>query len=56
MTEYQRDKLIQETLDHLKSMNDQIRYPGQRALSNRKQHLENGVDIPDELWREIMQL
>lgn len=56
MTEEQVGNLIEETLGYMENNNDQTRYPGQRAFNDREKHLENGVDIPDELWQEILQL
>ena len=54
--EEQLNSLINETLDFITSQNESAQYPGQRSLRNRKYHLENGVEIPDELWKEINQL
>lgn len=56
MTEEEREKLIHETLDFMMSANDNVRYPGQHSLSNRKKHMEKGVDIPEEVWEEIKKL
>jgi len=56
LTEAQTGDLIRDTLDHLKILSDDIRYPGQRSLSDRKKHLEKGMDIPDELWNRIRKL
>ena len=43
-------------MDYLKNLNEDMRYPGQRSLSDRKKHLEGGMDIPDELWNRIRKL
>ena len=54
--EEQLNSLINETLGFITYQNESAQYPGQRSLRNRKYHLENGVEIPDELWKEINQL
>ena len=50
------DALIGETLDFIKNRNPLAQYPGERSLKNRKKHLEHGVEIPSEIWEEILQL
>ena len=56
MTIEQRESLVQETLSYIKENNADVRYPGQRSLRDRLTHLEKGVDIPDEIWSEIIKL
>jgi 3-dehydro-L-gulonate 2-dehydrogenase len=53
MSDEERDKLITETLKFTGSLHEGTRYPGQRTLSDRKKHLEEGVEIPGKLWEEI---
>ena len=52
----QVNSLIRETLDFINSGNELAQYPGQRSLRNRKNNLEKGVEIPSEIWEEIIQL
>ncbi|MDF1575620.1 MAG: 3-dehydro-L-gulonate 2-dehydrogenase [Bacteroidales bacterium] len=56
MAEEQQELLIKETLEYIKARQEQLRYPGQRALEDRKKNMAQGVDIPDELWKQIMAL
>jgi len=56
MTTEQREKLMQETLDHMKENNEHVRYPGQRSQRDRNTHLEKGVNIPDNIWSGILKL
>jgi 3-dehydro-L-gulonate 2-dehydrogenase len=46
--------------DYLASMpiNDktQIKYPGQRVVETRKENLENGIPVEEEIWKEILAL
>jgi len=56
MNTEQRDKLVEETLAYLEGLNGELRYPGQRSQKDRLRHMEKGVDIPDELWKEIIKL
>ena len=56
MSSEQRESLEEETLSYRKDMNELARYPGQRSHDDRMRHLEKGVDVPEELWREIQNL
>lgn len=56
ISEKQLHTIIEETLNFISHKNESARYPGQRSLSKRKFHLENGIEIPDEIWAEIIQL
>ena len=56
MTPAQREKLMQETIDHMKENNEQVGYPGQRSQRDRNTHLEKGVNIPDDIWSGILKL
>lgn len=52
----QREKLVEETLAYLSDENTGACYPGQRSQRDRKTHMEKGVDVPDEVWEEIIKL
>ena len=54
MSEDQVDSLVEETLSYIREGNAQVRYPGQRSQMDRKVHLEKGVDLPDDIWSEIV--
>lgn len=56
MTEEQIETLVEDTLSHLKENHADVRYPGQRSYQERLTHLEMGVDIPDNIWSEILNL
>ena len=56
MNTEQRAKLVEETLAYLEGLNEELRYPGQRSQKDRHRHMEKGLDIPDELWKEIIKL
>lgn len=55
-TEKEGENMIDETLESLQGLHEQVRYPGQRALRDRKRHMAHGVDIPEELWKELLKL
>ncbi len=48
--------LVDETLTFMGDQNENARYPGQSSVEKRHVHLENGVEIPEELWNEIQNL
>lgn len=52
----QREELMHETLHFMNEHNEHARYPGQRSLEDRQRHLENGIEVPDHLWSEIIKL
>ena len=56
MTGEQREELIAETLKYIREHNEAARYPGQRSRENRQRHLEEGIEVPDHLWSEILKL
>ena len=56
LTERQRESVIQDTLDYVKGLHEQVRYPGQHALSERKKHMKHGVEVPEEVWSGILKL
>lgn len=56
MNEEQREELIKETLNFTREHNEEARYPGQRSMDDRQKHLENGIEVPDQLWWEILNL
>lgn len=56
MNAEQREELVQETLNFINEHNEHARYPGQRSLEDRQKHLEKGIEIPLDLWSEILKL
>ncbi|MEN8227512.1 MAG: 3-dehydro-L-gulonate 2-dehydrogenase [Bacteroidota bacterium] len=52
----QLNSLIGETVEFNSRQNESAQYPGQRSLKNRKYHMEHGMEIPNELWKEITHL
>ncbi|MGF1638626.1 MAG: 3-dehydro-L-gulonate 2-dehydrogenase [Cyclobacteriaceae bacterium] len=54
------DEIIENTMDFMKSSrlaeNESIFYPGERTLKNRIKNLENGVEVNDNIWKEIIKL
>ena len=48
--------LIDETLTFNGKRNEHARYPGQGSLERRRDHLDHGLEIPEELWDEINKL
>jgi 3-dehydro-L-gulonate 2-dehydrogenase len=53
MEQEQMDKLIKETLQFNSGLNPGSRYPGQRSMQERKENVRQGIEVPDELWKEI---
>jgi 3-dehydro-L-gulonate 2-dehydrogenase len=43
-----------EILKHFAHLNPEARYPGQSALSNRRQSQAEGVYVRDDVWRELV--
>lgn len=56
MNREQREELIAETLKYIREHNEAARYPGQRSRENRQRQLEEGIEVPDHLWSEILKL
>ncbi len=52
----QLNQLVRETLSFNSMRNESAQFPGQRSLRNRNYHHEHGVEIPEEIWEEILQL
>lgn len=48
--------LVDETLAYNRKQNPEARYPGQGSMEHRRIHLEEGVEIPEEVWNEIKNL
>ncbi len=48
--------LVDETLAFNRKQNPNARYPGQGSLEKRQLHLQQGVEIPDAVWKEIQNL
>jgi 3-dehydro-L-gulonate 2-dehydrogenase len=53
MEQGKMDQLIEETVRFNSGRNPGSRYPGQRAMQERKDNHSSGIEIPDELWNEI---
>lgn len=56
MSTEQREDLVQETLSFIEENNPQARYPGQRSQEDRERQLEKGIEIPENIWSEILKL
>jgi 3-dehydro-L-gulonate 2-dehydrogenase len=56
MSSGQRTHLVEETLAYMTAQDKNVRYPGQRSNMDRLKHLENGVDVPEKLWNQILNL
>lgn len=50
------DQLIGETIQLISSLNPGSRYPGEQSLSEREKNRRSGIDIPDEVWKEVRDL
>lgn len=51
-----RQALIEESLEYIQFNNEKVSYPGKRVIENRRENLQNGIEIPDELMNEINNL
>ena len=56
-----KDNVIDEIVNDLKSSTSideysQIRYPGERAVKNRKENTEKGIPVLESVWNEILNL
>lgn len=55
------EKLLNNTVEHVKNAepakkNDEIFYPGELALITRKDHMENGIIVDEDVWDEVLSL
>jgi len=48
--------MVDETLSFIRDQNENARYPGQSSMELRHLHLNDGVEIPEEIWNEIQNL
>jgi len=56
MNQEQLRTLIDETLDFVGRHNKDAQHPGQGSKEKRHFHMEHGLDLPDEVWEEILLL
>lgn len=56
MEKEQMTRLIEETIHFNSLLNTGSRYPGQRSQELRMKNRETGIEVPDELWKEIGEL
>jgi 3-dehydro-L-gulonate 2-dehydrogenase len=50
------DQLIGETLQFNSRLNPGSRYPGERSMRDREKNRRSGIDIPDDIWKEVKDL
>jgi 3-dehydro-L-gulonate 2-dehydrogenase len=55
------EKLLKDTVEHVKNAqpakeNGEIFYPGEIALKTRKDHMENGIIVDEDVWNELLNL
>lgn len=55
------DKALGETIAQIKSSipakeNAEIFYPGEQSLSTRKENMEKGIPVDDDIWEKVKQL
>ncbi len=54
------DELTDQVIENLKSSSvfegEEIRYPGERTLQKRKENLEKGVPVNNEIWKKIVSI
>ncbi len=53
------DKTLNDIISDIKasvpiSESDKIRYPGERVLETRRDHLENGIPVNKNVWEEVV--
>ncbi len=53
------DKIVDDIVKDVKSSTpikegSEIRYPGERELATRRDNLENGIPVIDEIWEQIL--
>ena len=56
LTEDQLEAMVEQTLSFQKEMNPGTRFPGQRSARDRRLNRQQGIEIPDALWEELMGL
>ncbi len=55
-TREQRHRMIEHTLEFMTGEDPGTRFPGQGSNEQWNSHLEKGVEIPGEVWQEILSL
>lgn len=55
------DEMVSKVLDDIKDSipekpGSEIKYPGERVISTRKENLENGIPVEDLIWEKITSL
>lgn len=53
LSEQALDTLVKESLEFIAKDNPDALFPGQGSLEKRQDHLNKGVEIPDEMWAQI---
>jgi 3-dehydro-L-gulonate 2-dehydrogenase len=48
--------LIDDTLRIHSELNPEARYPGQRSMRDRDENRKSGIEVPDQVWKEILAL
>ena len=53
--------LVSEIIDYMKSSSPAetggaISYPGERTLKTRKENMQNGIPVNDEIWKEVLEM
>jgi 3-dehydro-L-gulonate 2-dehydrogenase len=55
------EKLLNDTVEHVKNAqpakeNGEIFYPGELEIKTRKDHMENGIIVDEDVWNEVLNL
>lgn len=53
--------LVSEIIDYMKSSSPAetggaISYPGERTLQKRKENMQNGIPVNEEIWKEVLKM
>ncbi len=49
-------QLVNDVITFARGSDSEVRYPGERTLAVRRENLEKGIPVDEELWAEIVRL
>lgn len=49
-------QLMEEILNYTKAENEAIRYPGEGTLRTRKKNLQNGIEVAERKWQQLLEM
>lgn len=50
------ESIVEEIISFTKGNNSSVRYPGEQVLNRRNLSLQEGIQVNDEIWKEVLSL